>query len=388
MLEYFSRAKRSIADTIRTQMETRGTAYAVAARFMGPDAAARLAEFSVRGKMLRGCLVRLGYELTAGREATGEDERALALAGAAMELFQSGLLVHDDIMDRDRVRRGFPTLHVGYETALAQGGYDDPPHYGEALGICSGDLAYFAAFQMLTELPVAPERALAAARVAARELCLVGVAQMQDVANGAARRDSRDPFRPEGEPSGASPAAGAYEPDEESILRLYRYKTGRYTFSLPLALGAALAGAPTEKSAAIEAAGEELGVLFQLKDDELGLFASAEELGKPIGADIREDKKTVLRLRLFARAHEAAQTGDDTLAQLSGIFGRHDAEEAEIGYVRAAAERLGVRAELEREMEAYARRALELALPLTARAPAEAARAFRELVAYSRERRS
>ncbi len=371
MLDYFASAKRGIAEAIDRALAGFGREYERVSSDLGADAARRLAEFSARGKMLRGCLVRLGYELAKGSAPVGRDDEALLLAGAAMELFQSGLLAHDDIMDRDRVRRGAPTLHVGYEAALAQGKYGDPAHYGEALGICAGDLAYFAAFQLLSELPAEATAALKAAGIAARELCLVGVAQMQDVVNGALMPGSMNPFRD-----------AAAEPGEEDILRLYRYKTGRYTFSLPLALGSAIAGAGDETRLALEEAGERLGLLFQLKDDELGLFADEEELGKPVGADIREDKKTLFRLRLLAKAE------GDNKAKLAAIFSGRAASADDAAYVRAELERLGVRAELLALMRAYGRQAEEGIAALLAKAPPEASRAFKELIAYSLERRS
>lgn len=371
MMEYFASTRSDIAATIQDVLDGYGKSYGAVSADLGTDAASRLADFASRGKMLRGGLVRLGYELTTRREAAGLDATAIRLAGAAMELFQSGLLIHDDIMDRDRVRRGFPTLHAGYEAALASGGYDDPPHYGEALGICVGDLAYFAAFQLLAELPTTAAQAVQASAVAARELCIVGIAQMQDVVNGAARRDSANPFRD-----------APTDPSEEDILRLYRYKTGRYTFSLPLALGCALAGGGDAERLALEQAGEELGILFQLKDDELGLFADEAVLGKPIGADIREDKKTMFRHRLM-------DTADDrTRARLAGIFGRHDAGAAEVDFVRGELERLGIRADLTAMMRARADAAVSRVQPLLELAAAGTARAFRELVAYSLERNS
>lgn len=375
MMEYFSATRKSIASTIQDALQTNALAYGAVSSDLGADAASRLAEFSLRGKMLRGSLVRLGYDLVKAPSTPALDsdpeKKAARLAGAAMELFQSGLLAHDDIMDRDRVRRGFPTIHIGYETTLQKGGYDDPAHYGEALGICVGDLAYFAAFQLLTDMPVAASRAVQAANIAARELCVVGIAQMQDVVNGAVRPGSANPFRD-----------APTDPSEEDILRLYRYKTGRYTFSLPLALGCAIAGGTEGERLSLEEAGEELGILFQLKDDELGLFADEAVLGKPVGADIREDKKTIFRKRLLSRAD------DETRARLAGMFGNHNAGAQEAEFVRGQLEELGVRAELGAMMKSRAEAALARLEPLLGKAPAAASQAFRELVAYSLERRS
>ncbi len=371
MLEYFDQARSAVRGRIKETLEGGAARWDRAAPGLGTDAARRLEDFALRGKMIRGVLVRLGYELASGKTAEGSALEAVERAGAAMELFQSGLLVHDDIMDRDRTRRGVPTIHVEYERALGEAGYGDPVHYGEALGVCAGDLAYFAGFGVLASLPVVPEAARKAAEIAAGELCLVGAAQMLDVANGAARPGARNAFAP-----------GPAEPDEEGILRLYRYKTGRYTFSLPLALGAAIAGSGDATRAALEASGEELGLLFQLKDDELGVYADEAELGKPLGSDLREDKKTLFRL-LLLRAAEG-----ETAARLEAIFGDPRAGAAELAAVRAAAETLGVKAEHDARMKAYAEGALAGLGGILAKAPEAAARAFRELVAYSLERTS
>ncbi|MBP7265080.1 MAG: polyprenyl synthetase family protein [Spirochaetia bacterium] len=371
MRDYFDQAREGVRQRIREALEASSLRWDRAAPGMGQDAARRLMDFAVRGKMIRGVLVKLGYELAAGRTASGTDLEALEKAGAAMELFQSGLLVHDDIMDRDTTRRGFPTMHVGYERTLSDAGYAEPTHYGVALGICSGDLAYFAGFGILTALTLAGDAAREAARIASDELCLVGAAQMTDVANGAANSGTRNAF-----------GDGPLEPTEADIIRLYRYKTGRYTFSLPLAMGAALSGAGPNARHALEAAGEELGILFQIKDDELGLFANEAELGKPLGSDLREDKKTLLRHLLFKTAAPDDQT------RLAAIFGKHELDSESMEFVRAAVVSSGVQAELAHRMQACANAARSALGDLLDRAPEPAARAFRELVAYSLERSS
>lgn len=371
MLKYFTESKRKVRNAIAEVLAAEGSIYTLVSADLGADAVTRLDEFSSRGKMIRGSLVRLGYELSEGSPPFGDDERCVNLAGAAMELFQSGLLVHDDIMDRDRLRRGSPTLHVGYEAALERGAYDDPPHNGASLGICSGDLAFFAAFRTLATLPTDAATSRSLMAIAARELTLVGVAQMQDVANGAIKPGSNNPFRD-----------APCEPREEDILKLYRYKTGRYTFSLPLALGATLAGASDEAKAALEEAGEDLGILFQLKDDELGLFADEAELGKPVGADIREDKKTLYRLRLFEKADKPDAD------RLRSMFGSREPGAVDVQFVRSAIERLGIRNELAGMMRRYAASAAEKVASIDVPSTTEASTAFRELVGYSLERRS
>jgi geranylgeranyl diphosphate synthase, type I len=281
---------------------------------LGADACERLLSFSLQGKMIRGCLVSTGYRIMAAPDA-GTLPRSVREAGAAMELFQSGLLVHDDIMDRDLTRRGSATVFHQYAQEAERQGLADALHVGESLGTCVGDIAYFLAFELLAGMEAAPGAVSRITALCARELAAVGAAQMQDVAWG---------------PSAESVG-------REEVLRLYAHKTGRYTFSLPLAAGGLLAGAPADALTAFGALGEHLGVVFQVRDDELNLFGDERETGKPVGSDIREGKKTLLAVELMARA------GEEDARLLSGIIGNPAVSEAEILRVRALAERLGVR---------------------------------------------
>jgi geranylgeranyl pyrophosphate synthase len=56
---------------------------------------------------------------------------------------------------------------------------------------------------------------------------------------------------------------------KEDILRLYTYKTARYTFALPLIAGAMLAGATEGTIQSLSSFGENIGILFQIQDDKL-----------------------------------------------------------------------------------------------------------------------
>jgi geranylgeranyl diphosphate synthase type I len=328
MLAYFDTIRQRISAALRAFLQAKRPELARVNPF-GPDAGDRLLDFALQGKMIRGCLVPLGYAL-ASAEAPSEAHVATIQTGAAMELFQSGLLVHDDIMDRDLLRRGRPTLFHQYAEAAAQEGQTDPGHSGEALGICAGDVAYFLAFELLAGLEAEPELVRAVIGLCARELTSVGVAQMQDVAWGAAHELVSD----------------------KDILRMYAYKTGRYTFSLPLMAGGILAGAPPELLARFSSLGESVGIVFQIRDDELGLFGDERETGKPVGSDIREGKKTLFFTGLMTLAQ------GEQRRRLAGIFGNQQCTESDIAYVRELANSLGVRPRVRaiaRDLEAKAR---------------------------------
>ena len=365
MLSYFQRVRPGIAQAISAILhETAPRLGGVSP--LGAQLAERLETYAQAGKMIRGILVRLGYELCAPAAPDADMDLVLDRAGAAMEFLQAGLLIHDDIMDRDVLRRGLSTVHAQYAQDVAAAHAVDPAHHGASLGVCAGDVAFFLGFHVLAALPVPAawqERARQVAAFSAQELCWVGVAQMQDVLGGAG-------------------GIGTH-PDPAQILRVYRYKTGRYTFSLPLVIGAMLAAANPQALEALDKAGENLGVVFQLKDDELGIFGDAAQSGKPAGSDIREDKKTLLRHFLFAAADPALR------ARLATIFGRPDPDPDGLCFVREALERTGARAQVRDYMRCFAQEAADriAGLPPQAGERAQAARAaFHDLFRYSVER--
>ena len=320
---FFDRARKALRDDLGTFIAAkRGDVAAL--RPWGGDVLGRLASFTRKGKMIRGSLVALGCEMAGARPGA-----AAVRAGTAFELIQSGLLIHDDIMDKDPRRRGGPSMHEQYARAASRPGGDAAAHFGTSMAICAGEIAIFLAFEAMAGLPGPAERAAAAQKLFAAEFGLVGLGQMRDVEAGSSRR----------------------APSERDILDTYRDKTARYSFSLPIALGWILGGGRTAALPVLRGLGEDLGLIFQIKDDELGLFGSPKATGKPVGSDVRQGKKTLYAVRLLERA-----TGPDRV-RIGGIFGRPDAPDADILFVRGLAERLGVREEVRRIMAGLGRRA-------------------------------
>ena len=145
----------------------------------GVDLRRRLSSFATRGKLIRGCLV------PAVQEAFGiQTDRDAYRVGAVIELIQSFLLIHDDIMDEDPVRRGATSVHEQYRLAGIDGKYEHSERFGESMGICAGDVAVLLAFEALTGLGAGNELKIEITRLIAAEIADVGVAQMADVANG------------------------------------------------------------------------------------------------------------------------------------------------------------------------------------------------------------
>lgn len=221
------------------------------------------------GKLTRPKLVSLGYRSFGGKDT----QRSVAL-GCAFELLHSALLMHDDVIDRDFMRRGKPTLSAHYRD-LAQGtgmGELDAEHIGGSAAIIAGDLLLSAAIRQAARaasgLPMAEDVSasfdLAVAQAGAGELedLLYSVQQM--------------------------PANTA------QVLRMEELKTAGYSFQLPLLCGALLAGASETEAAGISEIGCRLGVAYQIIDDILGCFGDPRSTGKSVESDLREGKSTVL----------------------------------------------------------------------------------------------
>lgn len=374
MSQWFSNLKTDLQERIHAILENQTPDFERIAPSLGSECLGSLAEYACRGKLIRGSLVFLGYELC-GKDSSDESIRDQLLSlGAAMELLQSALLIHDDIMDRDLIRRGKPSIHAHYQKILDDAGIADSAHQGEALAICLGDIAIFSAWQVISGLGLPAPLVQELSKAASLELNRVALAQMLDVANGAAGDSPLPRSFPENDKNG----------EEACIKNIYRFKTGRYTFSLPLALGATAAGASKEDITALEEAGEELGIVFQVKDDELGIWADEQELGKSIGLDIRENKKTLHRLELFRELARSAS--DEEACSIRAVFGKQEAEAEDIQRVRTAMEKCGIRSRLQGLMQEHARKALSRLEGFSTKARPRSYRELDDLISYNLNR--
>jgi len=264
--EFAKLTRKSICDRISAIFQENRSLF-VQLPEMGAWLAEQMEDFASSGKMLRGTLAFVGCRLFNGPNQ-GKDAQIISLA-AGLELLQAGLLVHDDIMDHDELRRGKPTCHLRIKSKILE----KNPNFeettalemAEAQGICVGDLFFFIAWQEINNI----EARVSA--LVAKEHAIVTLAQMRDVAMG---YDEQFPTIAE-------------------VIEVYRHKTARYTVVLPLVAGAALSRtADTESQRLLEAFGEALGIVFQLQDDRLGLFGNEQYIGKALGSDMKEGKKT------------------------------------------------------------------------------------------------
>jgi geranylgeranyl diphosphate synthase type I len=196
------------------------------------------------GKRIRPAFCYWGFRAAGGADRGAPDE-PIVRAAAALELLHTMALVHDDLIDGAKERRGAPSTSVWFaDRAEALGARGDPAAFGQAMSVLVGDLAAVLADRLLLESGFSPEalrRALAVYHPM-REAMAVG--QYLGLTGGAG-------------PPGGPEAAG----------RAAAMKGGTYTVEGPLLFGHALAGGSTAVERSLSRFGRPLGQAFQLRDD-------------------------------------------------------------------------------------------------------------------------
>ena len=250
------------------------------------EIADKIYEYTSRGKLLRACFVCFAAE-SFGKKI---DKSVLQTAGA-IELAQTALLIHDDIMDNDDFRRNKPSMHKMYEEILVNSS-QETKHIALSLAICIGDIALFHLFSYLSDNAKL-------IKLFSKELSKTALGQAFEI-----NKASQDK-----------------EISKEDIYTIIQHKTANYTFYLPLLSGMILADASVKDQDSIMEFSRLAGLLFQIKDDELNYLAS-NQTGKSAGGDIRENKKTLCRLELLTRCPESKELfgRDNTLEKIQQLY--------------------------------------------------------------------
>ncbi len=226
--------------------------------------------YCLGGKCLRAYLVSLGYKL-----AGGVEEQNVFLASVAYEIFETSVLAHDDIIDQSALRRGIPSMYKRLGDNKV----------GEARAITMGDIGFFVCYHILSNMKV-PSKIIYNTMCLQSEIFLkTCCGQIKDIDLGTLKTYT-----------------------EADVIDMYKNKTAYYTIIGPLQLGATLGGANKNKLLMLKEIGLKLGVLFQAKDDIIGIFGEEKTTGKSNKSDIEEGKKTVLtaHFSLSAQKHEQA----------------------------------------------------------------------------------
>jgi geranylgeranyl diphosphate synthase, type I len=284
-------------------------------------------EFTLRGgKRFRAVLVLAGYHL-----ATRRPPRPVLRSAAAMEHFQTWMLIHDDIIDHSEERRGGPTVHLAlaaeHRRAKLAGSSEE---YGTGIAITVGDLEEPLTVGAILATPVPPAARIAALGEYVRMTRLTAYGQLLDIRNGTL------------DPGSVS---------EEDVLNVHRLKSAMYTVACPLRIGAMLGRMRAGGLADLEAIGVDLGVAFQLRDDVLGAGFEADESGKSPN-DLPEGKRTLLVVQAWRAASDADR------ARLARVLGNANATPEDVERAREVIRSTGSLAYSERRISELTARAL------------------------------
>ena len=264
----------------------------------------------IGGKRIRPRLCLTAYSLF----KEGFTENILAPA-AALEVFHSFTLIHDDIMDKADVRRGVPTVYRKWD---------------ENTAILSGDVMSIESYKLIAKAPaeVLP-KALDLFSKTAAEVC-------------------------EGQ---------QYDMDFENLeyvpmtdyLKMIGLKTA-VLIACSAKMGATVAGASEEECNLLYRYGYDIGLAFQIADDWLDTYGDPAVFGKAIGGDIVNNKKSWLMTRAFEKA------GDMRVQLLEAMampVETEEEKEKKIAAVKAVYDSLGVGNEAKEEISRLHAQAME-----------------------------
>ena len=207
---------------------------------------------SRQGKQLRAALIGLAANCAGGWND------GVTRAAVIIEMVHLATLVHDDIMDEAKVRRGQPTL---------------ASKWGNSVAVLTGDCLFAHSLKLASEFPTT-------------NVCRAVSTATRNVCSGEIIQNNRK---------------GDLQLNEAQYFDLIRMKTGEL-FALACELGGSLAGADSEETQALRRYGMALGTAYQIYDDCVDLFGSEEVVGKSLGTDIAGGKATLPILLLQQQA--------------------------------------------------------------------------------------
>lgn len=256
----------------------------------------------IGGKRIRPRLCLTAYALFKDQFNEG-----ILTPAAAIEVFHSFTLIHDDIMDKADVRRGVPTVYRKWD---------------ENTAILSGDVMSIESYRMIAKAPAeALPKVLELFSKTAAEVC------------------EGQQFDMEFEDREFVPMA--------EYMKMIGLKTA-VLIACSAKMGALIANAPEASCDLLYKYGYDLGLAFQVADDWLDTYGDPAVFGKAIGGDILNNKKSWLMTRAFEKA--SAQTREQLLAAMAMPIEAEEQRTAKIAAVKSIYAELGLEEEAKQEI--------------------------------------
>ena len=219
------------------------------------------------GKFIRGSLIDLGYKLN------NNDNYSVPLS-IAYETFETSILIHDDIIDNAKIRRGKDTIHEKYRKEFKKYKKDNTP---TSLALCLGDFGMYYANQIIVD-----------SYKDNPNLSKI-LSFYNEVVMNTIKGEILDVYLPFIEKNDKN-----HKLYEDDILEIYKLKTSFYTIVGPFILGMILGDSKDEDIEIFKNVLMNLGIAFQIKDDILGIYGKSKVIGKSTSSDIEEFKQTIL----------------------------------------------------------------------------------------------
>ncbi|SDA38299.1 geranylgeranyl diphosphate synthase, type II [Lachnospiraceae bacterium G11] len=240
------------------------------------------------GKRLRPMLMWETYKMLGG---TGDVIKPFM---AAIEMIHTYSLIHDDLpcMDNDEYRRGRKTTHVVY---------------GEAMAVLAGDALLNFAFETATKaFGLVDERDATMLSRVAKAIRILGMkAGIYGMVGGQC----------------VDVEAEKEELDISGDMLMYIHKNKTAALiEASMMIGGLLAGADGAAVKNLEKCAENVGIAFQIQDDILDVIGTLEELGKPIGSDAKNNKKTYVTIFGMDRAERDVTTlSEEAISNIESV---------------------------------------------------------------------
>ncbi|HPQ39040.1 MAG TPA: polyprenyl synthetase family protein [bacterium] len=281
----------------------------------------RLLDYVVRGgKNLRPALTMMACGAVGGNPDDALD------IGIAIEITHTWTLVHDDIIDRDDSRRNGPSVHARIREDYADWELNNPgmtvDHLALSMALLVGDAQHAMAMEIMARA--------GRAGIIPADLVLYLIAELEGAVLPALLTGEVDDVFQTGIPLGKITR-------DEILLMLQRKTAALLTYSVTAGgmIGLGIADPQHPMIHSLRTYSDNLGIAFQLRDDILGIEGDEIKLGKPVGSDFREGKRTLAVKIAWDNGSGAEKTA------IESLLGKPELTMDEVNHLRHLVESLG-----------------------------------------------